>query len=56
MKLFFDIILPLSFAALLAAGLVLYFIRRPKKGAKLLVIALAAVTVYCIVGYIHYTH
>ena len=56
MKLFFDIILPLSFAAVLLAGMILFFIRRPKKSAKLLVIALAAVTVYCIVGYIHYTH
>ena len=56
MKLFFDIILPLSCAVLLAAGLTVYVVRRPKRSARLFVIALAAVIIYCIIGFIHYTH
>lgn len=56
MRLFFDVILPSVCAVLLGGGLPLYVIRRPKRSAKLLVIALTAVIIYCIIGFIHYTH
>ncbi|MBR4362784.1 MAG: hypothetical protein IKP42_08640 [Ruminococcus sp.] len=55
MKLFFGIILPVVCAVLLCAGLTIFVIRRPKRSARLLVIALAAAVIYCIIGSIYYT-
>ena len=55
MKLFFGIILPVVCAVLLCAGLTIFVIRRPKRSARLLVIALAAAVIYCIIGFIYYT-
>ena len=56
MNLLFEISVPVICAVLLTAGLLLHIIRRPKRSAKLFVIALAAVIIYCIIGAIHYTH